>query len=365
MNVLKFLLSWSVVFYGFIVSVLTLGLFGTTPAFADFSVSWWRVLESVVLLVVGVAALSASLLAFKNRKMAACIYLVSFPLVAAISVFVLQKRELYPNPFGIVLSTLLLGLPGLFWLLAHRYQWPSLTTPRESSARTKTFTIAAGVLYCVLVWLTSLHLAVSWEFPGDCGYDGTPFIRPYAGRALFVARIVHVDPVIGAVAIVEDRFGGLSRWTKVVLFKGGRTGQTYFADGRLDEGLLTRWPLPVVDLKCTGSTLIEDAQVELRLLKQSPRWEGVRIIGRAEAMRPGSSVPSGMKVIITGPSGTVVATTDRDGIYDVSGLAPGHYSVRADVPPNEVYHDYAHCKENREPVDLKPGDVWGCTLRVW
>lgn len=359
---LKIILSWAAVVVGLGVSVFGLGVLGNWQ-FHLYELPWpWYSLT--LFSTFAVIPLAASLCAFHNRKISALLYVAAVP-VLFITLRSSELRDANRNlPTEILLPSFAFIMLCYIWAVAHKYGWPEMTFGRAFSPRgKKAMLLGAGILSCALVFLTSIHLAISWERPGDCGYDGTPFVKPYAGDAAFVARIVHVNRIIGAVAIVEDRFWGMSQWTKVVLLKGGRPGQRYFADGRLDGGPLTRWPLPVFDLKCTGSTLIEDAQVELRLLRESPRWEGVRIIGKVMDRRPWRSI-AGMNVLITGPSGTTVATTDKDGIYDVSGLPSGHYSVRSDVPPDKNYHEFSHCRENREPAELKAGDVWGCTLLV-
>ena len=74
------------------------------------------------------------------------------------------------------------------------------------------------------------------------------------------------------------------RWSslvgKIVFLKFMHKNGTYFIDGRLEEGGVTRGLVPVLDLKCTGSRAIEDAGVELRLFRHSPHCGGVRLIGR-------------------------------------------------------------------------------------
>jgi hypothetical protein len=88
----------------------------------------------------------------------------------------------------------------------------------------------------------------------------------------------------------------------------------------------------------------------------------VRVIGRAVRSDNYREVIPGVRVIITGPEGSVTTATDQEGIYDVTGLPPGSYKVRADVY-RERLQEYPSCRE-RGGLDLKPGDVSGCTLRI-
>lgn len=64
-----------------------------------------------------------------------------------------------------------------------------------------------------------------------------------------------------------------------------------------------------------------------------------------------------MTVKITGPEGEVSAISDRQGIYDVHGLSPGHYSVRSDSE-DDADAFYRGVYERGEG-ELKAGDVWG------
>jgi hypothetical protein len=223
-----------------------------------------------------------------------------------------------------------------------------------SSVRAKVAMMGiVGVVVGVLVSVASIAVEVRREYPGDCN-ESRPFSKPLPGRDVFVAKIVHVDSIIGAVAIVEERFSDLPS-SKFVFLKGGRQGDFWFIDGRATGGWLTRHVFPVIDTKCTGSAPIQDAKVDLRLLRQGER-DGVRIIGRTLKSGSANSPTPGVSVVIRGPMGAaVITTTDKDGIYDVGGLSPGHYSIRA---------EYASCPEYGNVAELKSGDVWGCTLRV-
>lgn len=52
-----------------------------------------------------------------------------------------------------------------------------------------------------------------------------------------------------------------------------------FVDGRRLPGSLTRF-LPVYDLNCTRSDLLQDAGIDLRVLHDGPPAQGIRLIGR-------------------------------------------------------------------------------------
>lgn len=80
-----------------------------------------------------------------------------------------------------------------------------------------------------------------------------------------------------------------------------------------------------------------------------------------------------MRVRVTGPAGTTIVTTDRQGIYEVSGVAPGDYTLQlldlpetmkaAEMPLDSmtltslkiVKVDFnVEWKQNRKPVETKP-----------
>jgi hypothetical protein len=64
---------------------------------------------------------------------------------------------------------------------------------------------------------------------------------------------------------------------------------------------------------------------------------------------------SGVAVVIEGPAGAISTTTDHEGIYDVTGLPPGHYSIRV---PSSRRH--GSCQDVSEQ-GLKSGDVGGAS----
>lgn len=366
LSVLKTVISWLAVVAGVLLGVFGLALLGVHPLPRP-GYPWlpreWALTIGIAFL--GVTPLAASLLAFRNRKRAGLLY---FGSAAIVMLCALPSRGYDPAILteARLLSTILVVL-GLFWLVTHLRGWPRVAPELASSLRVRIGVVGLGsLLLFVMVSVTAIALSVSWERPGDCGSDGAPFLAEgRGGEPVFVARIVHIDRFLGAVAVVRERFGGLSRFHKIVFLKQGRAGEEYFVDGRIGEGLMTRYIFPVIDMKCTESATVQDAKVELRLLRGSRHWSGVRIMGKALILTTHFRALPGARIIIAGPVGTTVALTDQDGIYDVSDLPPGHYSVHADEGAYvSLYHEHPACRENREPAHLQPGDVWGCTLEL-
>lgn len=369
---LKKALSWLAVLFGLALSVLGFGFLGTIPLTTSFhppSPKTW--LDSLTLLAFGAVPLLASFNAFRSRKIASLLCLSAAPLISSLVwlsdirladlvFFGDYHRVRYEPAASAVLTLVALILLGYFWSIAHRYQWPQMMSARRLPAWART-TLATlvSLLFLICACGMSVHIASLWELPGDCG--GPPaFSKPYPGHTVFIARVVHIDRITGAMAIVQQRFAGLPWWNKIVFLKFIQNKGTYFIDGRFEEGIVTRWVVPVLDLKCTGSCPIEAAGVELRLFRDSPRWNGVRIIGRVlGATRAGSTPVEGAVVIIGGPEGPISTKTDHDGIYDVSGLPSGHYSIH--IPASRRDRNCEYYGEQ----GLNSGDVWGCDLMLW
>jgi hypothetical protein len=176
------------------------------------------------------------------------------------------------------------------------------------------------------------------------------------------AASVHVDEL--SFGIVQEHFWGLPWWDRKIALVGVplRDGEIYFIDGTRMYGLLTQF-LPVVELEpCSRSTQLKYATVDLRILRDGPPRNGVRIIGQVVYFKADNQHGSvGIEVAISGPAGTATVTTDQNGIYDLTGLPPGHYAITANAKTMRVGQN--RC-ETYPDWDLKSGDVWGCSLSI-
>lgn len=172
-----------------------------------------------------------------------------------------------------------------------------------------------------------------------------------------------------ALAVVQKGYWGLPWWDhKIVLltlFTRGGDGfhrrDTYFVDGNRWSSHVSRF-LPVFEIHCTRTSLLKYAEIDLRALRDGPPQNSVRIMGytlwRTSPSTWGAA--PGQKVGITGPSGEILATSDQQGIYDVTGLAPGSYYVHGtDVKAGP---NWAHpiCFLER----LQSGDIRECEVTV-
>jgi hypothetical protein len=227
---------------------------------------------------------------------------------------------------------------------------------------------AVGLLVSAFLML-SLHTGMN---RGDCGVH-PPFAKPlYDTQAVFVAKIVYVpvawDPSKNyepwTIGLVQHRYWGLPWWTPRLVVLGHsapylRKGGEYFIDADRHGGRISGF-FPYLEFRCGSRTRpLSDATLELRLLEERPPKPGARIIGptiRRFGVGDWRAAP-GVTVRIIGPTGTISTITDEHGVYDVIGLPPGHYSVRAD--PHDDADTFPRENYERREGELKGGDVWG------
>jgi hypothetical protein len=135
----------------------------------------------------------------------------------------------------------------------------------------------------------------------------------------------------------------------------GPTREPLFVDGELRAGVLSRVFSIIQPSVCGRTTLLRDAQIDLRVLQDGPPRNGVRIIGEVQHdfIRQAN-----VAVVISGPAGSITVKSDADGIYDISGLPAGVYEVHlATVSDTENQH--GSCR----PMQMTSGGIGGCTLR--
>ena len=294
----------------------------------------------------------AALLAIRNRKRAALLFVVLAPLAAlllCLSPFApgfIPELAAWSAPFVVF---------GCFWLATAKLRWLPLLAPRTRTLRTRLATALAGCLVVAALdlagtlALVARHSSSGWT--GDCGSRG-PSLRPRnPGHTAFTARLIlvgHRAKVSGrwggnwAIGIIQERFWGWPSWAPpfVLLIDNAYfEGKTYFVDGRRNiGGLLTRI-LPIVGSGRCGNLAGPVALLapELHLLRHPAQAAGSRLIGRVikqddfaywYAEPPKAlTVFAGVTVRVTGSSGTRFATTDSEGIYEVDGLPPDSYII--------------------------------------
>jgi hypothetical protein len=358
---MKTALSWLAVGLGILVSIDQLAVIGVYGISIDGPLPNRLLGLSTVLSAI--VPLSGSLVALRNRRRAAYLLLAPAPLVALCQGYADIFYSYYVDRTTLLLRDGLTVAPflalGVFWLVTHRLRWSRLLSglPKSTKGRLATISVGCFLLFTLVI---GAALAIAAHTPpfGDCGAP-----RPFAkqqrpNQAAFTARIMEI-PILGPVGVVRENFWGLRSWeSTLVLLQAGpwfRTGDMWFIDGYRQDGLLGR-SLPAFSLHCTRSAQVSDAELDLRLLRDGPPKDGVRVIGRAVRFRHDFSeqgVP-GVEITITGPLGNITAATDAQGIYDRIGLPPGQYTFRSE--------NYTEIPAVAEPQNLETGDIGGRTL---
>jgi hypothetical protein len=211
-----------------------------------------------------------------------------------------------------------------------------------------------------------LSICLPLDVPGmPCDASLSVGVQRFPDQFVFTARVVLVGRSFGllpghsywSVARVQRRFPGLPSPTSDFVifrwfFKPGERGE-YFVDGRRGPGLLGRL-LPIVEVyPCCRTQPLDRAALELRVLQGGPPKSGVRIVGRVVNAFPTSEPARGVKMLITGPAGSVTTTTDQQGIYDLTGLPAGHYSIQVESESE---------RQRGLECDVKSGEVLQSTL---
>lgn len=281
---------------------------------------------------------------------------------------------------------LLLVLPGLFWFVTDRSGW-SPTLVRPGSLKVKMVVLITILL---MVLLGTVVMDAYSTQSTECHYVAPPSAKQrFVGQAVFTSRLIWTHPLWPshsisqqhpevfrkhlALGIVGKDFWGLRKLDDIVILKYSErgphdyfhVGQTYFIDGRRASGAVSRF-LPIFDLFCTRTALLADAQVDLRVIQDGPISTGIRIIGRT--VRYTSDLHqqpvSGAKVVIEGPSGKTLTTSDQYGVYDVPGLPPGRYSIGRQSENGEVIWQHPSCMSHNGDQPTTAGDVRDCTVIV-
>jgi len=361
---LKEAASWAVLLFEIAIGALVTIFLSAFPTGRSSGTEWSLILGYGLL---GFVSLLAPILALRNRTHAARILLLSTPFVA----FCFGREEhffrrAYQDTYTFQEFVLLVGgttalivFPGLFWLMTGRWKWKPLVTWGASGEGFRwqpvTFNALLFLVLVIACSFASLYLPLGFNcYKGGrtVSVQTSPRHTVFIGKVLTLGRPLQSLGRPWALLRVEHVYWGLPAWMRGVVFVRGYfsetdKGQRYFVDAYRSDGLLTRF-LPLVEFyPCCHSTLLTNAAVDLRALEEGPPKSGVRIIGRVYDLggsKRGRFVPDS-PVLVTGPAGPISVLTDKEGIYDLRDLPPGHYSIRVGA------RDYR--------ADLKTGDVWG------
>jgi hypothetical protein len=346
------MVSWLAVLLGTLLSVFIVAIIGGTHV----GLNDLAAIAAVILL--GFAPLFAALVSVRNPMKAARIDL-RVALLTPLAVAMIG-REFGGLLRAIAVFSGAIVIPGLFWFFASRHNWPVLLPSVRSPRQNVLSGFLVGGLFCILGLIAIFgSFMLPWWNPGGCGgrplFDerGNPYFMDFTARIVFVGPNILPDSVIRSslwsVARVEERFSENHSWLpKLIVLRGvfdrSDENQRYFVEGRHSRYAIARF-LPVIEpVPCGHTARIENAIVAMRILRDGPPKDGVRLIGSVS--RWGNPMPVvGATVFIEGPLGKLMAVTDAQGNYDKTGLPPGHYTVA--VAPNTA----------TEVVDLKAGGI--------
>jgi len=324
-------------------------------------------------LIVGLAPILASFFATRKPRRAAPIFLSLFPLallllprVLPLAFLLLPRSKLALRVASSV--AILLGatvIPGLFWLFVSRRNWPLLfDTPILPRRLPLKILVVFGLVFALLASSVFLSLFLPWWDPiGDCSgrpllnERGTPRNIDFTAQVLFVGPRSFHGSSLWSIARVEQRFSAPWSIGGLVILRGGFRPtdrfEHFFVEGQRSLGVFARF-LPIIErVDCGRTQPLSHAIVALRILHDGAPRAGVRIIGRVYTSWQAHPEPvPGIEVLITGPAGDTVTATDADGIYDVTRLPRGQYTV--ELSTTKVHSRYA--------FDLESVAVDGCDL---
>jgi len=314
-----------------------------------------------------------ALVTIRNSKSAAYLFLISATIVAP---FFIRSRWTASFLPELAAWSAVFAAFGSFWRVTHKRGWPPLIRPRPQalSRRIAAILLTWIVILCVDVAMTLVFSALrSSLYSSDCGpkppftHCLSPTHTVFTARVILVGRSLQArtrvpgtldgvtrpgphDQRLGdwAIGLVQERFWGLPWWrpnlvllTDYLYWKG----ETYFIDGRRADGLLAR-VLPIVSggISCSRTRPVGEARVDLRVLKEGPSINGVRIIGDVHGPEPyveyrhpptTPSFVSGARIVVTSRTAATVATTDESGLYEIDGLPPDNYNLKLELPDTQ------------------------------
>lgn len=250
---------------------------------------------------------------------------------------------------------------GLFWVAT--FQWEPLISHRRVSLGKRVAVVSVICLLIAVLDVATTLTLTAWQSSlngPDCG-GRRLFTQPvFPGHTVFTAYLVRVghathateDPKkwVGdwAIGVVQEKFWGVPfQWPRLVLLTNSIfwENETYFVDGRRPRGFLTG-VLPIIETgPCSRTRPLVDATVDLRILREKRTLTGPGIIGFVrlpQPLKPWPSAPvahppfAGARIIVARSSGTMIATTDANGIYEIDGLQPDNYTLTLDLPDTQT-----------------------------
>jgi hypothetical protein len=317
---LKKVVSWLFVLQGTLVGMLVIAVLGGSPVGVHPPVAVFATVAA------GCVPIMASLIATRNPRRAAQMDLWIAPITPLLAL--MFPWEFHGLPLSFVVLSGTLAIPGLFWVLTARRNWPTVLQSPALVHKPRLLTILGCGLLCALVSiavLSSLFLPW-WPLIGDCGgrpllnQQGLPRNVDFTARILLVGPVSFRDRSLWSIARVEEGFSHVPSIRNLIVLRGffrpADKSVRYFVEGSRSEGAITRF-LPIIEpVPCGRTTTLDDATVALRILHDGPPRSGIRMVGQVyEGTRETGRPAPGIKILITGPNGPTFSTTDANGIF--------------------------------------------------
>jgi len=354
---LRTILGWTIAIAEFLVGMLAL-LGGGQREFES---------STMGVLLIAALFLPASLMGLRHRRRAGILLLAGGLLVGSVAMRgdALWSLAVWCGLFG--------GL-GAFWLVTHRLGWPELL----ATPRTRRWRVALPVVQTLAVAVLYVSLTMMWSafFSRPPGPGPNMPTKPLTSdHAVFRGRVIFASHASGkprqwpgewGVIRVEEPFWGVPPWQRFVLVTGGVmwAGQEVIVPG-FRVGFLTRY-LPMFKGKADDQNS-PIARLWLKQLRHPPRPGETRIAGMAtlgktppspwqydstawqdvgqeiqkrlewDLRRPPLAVLADTRIEATGEGRSWIVTTDQQGLFELSGIPPGTYTLRVlDVPEGQV-----------------------------
>jgi hypothetical protein len=332
-----------------------------------------------------------------RRRLALFLFLLSASLAAFVCCVLGEARAAFP--YFAVWSAALLML-GAFWFATDRLGWPPLIAPRPRSLVRRIASIFAAFILVAALDLAVRFAIVIWHsgvFSRECNGPRL-FVQPWRPEhAVFTARLIRSAHTartprqwVGdwAIGIIEEPFWGIAPFPHPVLVAGSFffEGDTYLIDGSRDGGQLTQF-LPIVytspcsmTAPVAGANALQfgaRATIEWRLLRHTSLHTGLHLLGavwnyasqkkdpistqspsshRTLELPPPRQPLAGARIAVKGSAGTVIVTTNREGIFDVAGLPADNYTLQVmDLPDTQYCPERKIEKswwENGQPLEV-------------
>jgi len=329
-SAVKRFLDWTILLL-WLVAACAIFLFTTN--IQDLSVG------PALMLFGAIGPIASCLVALRHRKRAAQFFFINGALAACC--LILQEVLEWSNdeyPLHSLLTILevvvaFFAVPGIYWLVTARRQWPPYLQHSFSRWTKVIFGVGGSLILLAGSAFAGLSL-IPW---GDCG--PRLFASPrYPGHNAYTATIIYAhrsgSSAYGgwSIAKTNHKYWGIFGWNQrltVLPYIAGQVGDEYLVEGHIRRSVVG-YLLNIVEIHCTLTRPISVSALELYLLQTGPRGNGARIMGQVLKEDYGGKrepVPHIPVTLVLDHGPEVVMLTDAQGIFDYPKMPSGQYDI--------------------------------------